>query len=295
MNWLEQLKFYIQRLTDWMVNENWTDSVNLPLEERESFARKKQALHERNAVLVNNNVEAQVLRNSLLDDSRQVDYLVHFSNLIRHGMDFYVEEWTQERRALFKGDQMVSDILLNPEGKIQEKVKIERETEPAVLRKQPYDRLAAVRYAERWWNNYNPAFKSFDVDCTNYISQCLHAGGGIPMAHHGVRSKGWWFKHHDWSYSWTVANAMRWYLSGSKSNLQAREVSSASQLIPGDVICYDFTGDGHWQHTTIVVAKDSSGEPLVNAHSTDSRMRFWKYEDSTAYTSKIKYKFFHIV
>ncbi len=65
MNWLEQLKFYIQRLTDWMVNENWTDSVNLPLEERESFARKKQALHERNAVLVNNNVEAQVLRNSL--------------------------------------------------------------------------------------------------------------------------------------------------------------------------------------------------------------------------------------
>lgn len=38
-----------------------------------------------------------------------------------------------------------------------------------------YDRLAAVQYAERWWNSYNPQYRKFDVDCTNYVSQCLRA------------------------------------------------------------------------------------------------------------------------
>lgn len=62
----------------------------------------------------------------------------------------------------------------------------------------------------------------------------------------------------------------------------------------GDVICYDFEGDGRWNHTTIVVAKDADGMPLVNANTYNSRMRYWAYEDSTAYTPNMKYAFFHI-
>lgn len=62
----------------------------------------------------------------------------------------------------------------------------------------------------------------------------------------------------------------------------------------GDVICYDFEGDGRWNHTTIVVAKDADGMPLVNANTYNSRMRYWAYEDSTAYTPNMKYTFFHI-
>ena len=52
-----------------------------------------------------------------------------------------------------------------------------------------YNRLKAVQYAERWWNDHNPTFKKFDVDCTNYISQCLHAGGA-PMRGYPNRGKG---------------------------------------------------------------------------------------------------------
>ena len=40
-----------------------------------------------------------------------------------------------------------------------------------------YNRQAAVQYANTWWNSNNPAYPVFDVDCTNYISQCLRAGG----------------------------------------------------------------------------------------------------------------------
>jgi hypothetical protein len=43
-----------------------------------------------------------------------------------------------------------------------------------------------------------------------------------------------------------------------------------------------------------VTGKDASGMPLVNAHTYNSRMRYWAYEDSTAYTPNIKYKFLSI-
>ena len=69
----------------------------------------------------------------------------------------------------------------------------------------------------------------------------------------------------------------------------------AEELILGDVIAYDFEDDGRWNHTTIVVAKDADGMPLVNAHSANSRRRYWNYEDSSKYTPQMKYKFFHII
>lgn len=87
---------------------------------------------------------------------------------------------------------------------------------------------------------------------------------------------------------------MRWYLSGSTSGLKGTVMESARDLIPGDIICYDFEGDGNWNHNTIVVAKDANGMPLVNAHTDNSRNRYWSYEDSTAWTPDIQYKFFRI-
>lgn len=109
------------------------------------------------------------------------------------------------------------------------------------------------------------------------------------------RARGWWCQNESWSYSWAVAHSLRWYLSGSRIGLQAVEVPEPEQLMAGDVICYDFQGDGRFDHTTIVVAKDQDGMPLVNAHTTNSRMRYWSYEDSSAYTPNIRYKFFHII
>jgi len=161
-----------------------------------------------------------------------------------------------------------------------------------------YNREKATAYAERWWNSYNPRFRRFEVDCTNYISQCLWAGGA-PMTHFGNRSRGWWYKGNgrtsdNWSYTWSVAHSLRWYLRTSQSGLRAIEVNSPSELQLGDVICYDFNGDGHWQHNTIVTGFDALGMPLVNAHTVNSRMRFWNYQDSYAWTPQIQYNFFHI-
>jgi hypothetical protein len=292
--WMEALKQYIQYQSQWMIHADGDGRGFFLKEEQDSFLRKKQMLSDRKAFIVNNQANGSVLRTTESENRTQVEYLVHYSLLIKQGFDFYVEEMSQERRAVFSNGEMISDEPMNAEGSLRELAKIERENESVASGKGGYDRLAAVRYAERWWNSYNPSYKSFENDCTNYISQSIHAGG-IPMTVHSIKSKGWWMRNNSWSYSWAVANAFRWYLSGSKSSLQTQEKESANQLLPGDVICYDFDGDGHYQHSTIVVAKDSLGEPLVNAHTTNSRMRYWGYEDSTAYTKRIQYKFFHII
>src|SRR5699024_5626453 len=73
-----------------------------------------------------------------------------------------------------------------------------------------------------------------------------------------------------------------------------KEIEDPQDLEPGDVICYDFSGDGRFDHNTIVVAKDVDGYPLVNAHTDNSRHRYWLYEDSLAWTPNCKYKFFRI-
>ncbi|ARF15757.1 amidase [Sporosarcina sp. P12(2017)] len=155
-----------------------------------------------------------------------------------------------------------------------------------------YNRQAAVDYADKWWNSRNPAFPSFEDDCTNFISQCLLAGGA-PM--HGApnREKGWWMRKGTWSFSFTVAHSMRWYLATSTKGLTATQVKTPQELQIGDIITYDFHGDGRFDHTTIVTAKDGDN-PLVNAHTYNAYHRTWDYKDSYAYSPNAKYIFFKI-
>lgn len=156
-----------------------------------------------------------------------------------------------------------------------------------------YNRQAAVDYARRWWNSANPAYPTFQVDCTNFISQCLRAGGA-PMSGYPNRTKGWWIQGKTWSYSWSVAHALKNYLETSKAGLRAKRVNSPSELELGDVICYDFEGDGRVNHSTIVTSF-INGIPHVHAHTSNSANRPYHYRDSSAYTPNIKYYYFHIL
>lgn len=162
-----------------------------------------------------------------------------------------------------------------------------------------YDRVKAVQYAEKWWNTHNPAYRYFgDDDCTNFISQCLLAGG-IPMSHTKKRGAGWWYRgaNENWSLSWAVAHSLATLLATNKSSgPRAERREQAKGLEIGDIICYDWEGNGRWDHNTIVTKIDPNGEPLVNAHSIDSKDRYWKYTDSHAYREgKTRYAFFHIL
>ncbi|MEK3732110.1 MULTISPECIES: amidase domain-containing protein [Paenibacillus] len=161
-----------------------------------------------------------------------------------------------------------------------------------------YDREAAAAYADRWWDSGNPEFAVFDVNCTNYVSQCLFAGKA-PIHYTGKRETGWWYKGYInkrewWSYSWAVSNSLAIYLGTSASGLRGELVERPEQLMLGDVILYDWNGDGAYQHSTIVTAFDAEGMPLVNAHTVSSRHRYWDYRDSYAWNDRTQYRFYHI-
>ncbi|GAF66940.1 hypothetical protein BTS2_3846 [Bacillus sp. TS-2] len=264
------------------------------LQEEECLKRMKQSYKRRGAELVRSQVHGRILSKKKWDHQTEVGYILHYEQLIKMDQHFYVQERMETRKALFEKKHLVEDVLNPPIVKNETEQNDTMEISNARVSGASYNRLEAVKYAELWWDDYNPHYHKFTDNCTNFISQCLKAGNA-PMRGFPNRSKGWWYQNNNWSYSWSVAHSMRWYLSGSTSGLRGEERESASELIPGDVICYDFDGDGRWQHTTIVVAKDANGEPLVNAQTTNSRMRYWTYEDSTAWTPEIKYKFFHIV
>ncbi|MFD1739706.1 amidase domain-containing protein [Bacillus salitolerans] len=255
--------------------------------------RRLASLSEREAKIVKSRVNCKIEDIQQDNNNYRIIYSASFRDFIKQGDSLRLEEYEEKRQALIKDSKVHQDILL-PLGREEWMDSNRIDTDETSRQSFIYDRRAAVQYAEKWWNSYNPKYKKFEVDCTNYVSQCLHAGGA-PMSGYPNRSKGWWMTGDSWSYSWSVANALKVYLSNSKSGLRAIKKASATELKLGDVICYDFEGDGKYNHNTIVVAKDSDGMPLVNAHTYNSRMRYWAYEDSTAYTPNIKYAFFHIV
>ncbi|MEN2767786.1 amidase domain-containing protein [Ornithinibacillus xuwenensis] len=276
-----------------LLKQFWMECFGLDYHDEEWWHRKKASLANRNVQIVRTAGKGHIFQRIRYDQEEKVYYHLHVSMLMKQGDYFYQEEQIIPYQFRLRSGKIAEHRQLNenePEEQL-EKLMPEGETDRTV--RFAYDRLAAVQYAERWWNSYNPAYKKFDVDCTNYISQCLRAGGA-PMRGAPNRNQGWWYQGNNWSYSWSVAHSFRWFLSGSTHGLKGTEVDSPEELMPGDVICYDFEGDGKWNHTTIVVAKDANGMPLVNAHTHNSRHRYWAYEDSTAYTPNIKYKFFRI-
>lgn len=284
----KQLQDLLKRRVEQCVSQERTNAGDCP-----KIERKKESCLKRKAEIVKSKATGKITDIREEHDISVVSYEVHFQYLIKQQDLLILEEEIEQRRAEFLYDELIEDIEVHPN--LQRDVKdyfVPTDDSDERLSFE-YNRLRAVQYAERWWNEFNPAYKRFENDCTNFISQCLRAGGA-PMRGIPNRNRGWWMTN-TWSFSWTVAQSLKGYLGTSGVGLRAKEVASPRELLLGDIICYDFQGDGRFDHNTIVTGKDAYGMPLVNAHTTNSRMRYWAYEDSTAYTPQIKYKFYTIV
>ncbi|MBO0962833.1 amidase domain-containing protein [Neobacillus sp. MM2021_6] len=286
------LQDLFEKRLDLFVSEKRGNKLFFPKAERKHAAAAK-----RSAEIVKVKASGNIIEEGVEDEFQTVKYHAHYQYLIKQKDLLYLEEEMEVRIAKFyKGALVMDEEITTPTSNPQQDQDVTDShlDEPDHRISYSYNRLKAVQYAERWWNTHNPAFKSFENNCTNYISQCLRAGEA-PMRGHPNRGNGWWYQYTNWSYSWAVAHSLKNYLGNSKNGLRAREVSSPDQLILGDIICYDFEGDGRFNHNTIVTGKDANGMPLVNANTYNSRMRYWAYEDSTAYTPNIKYKFYAII
>lgn len=132
-----------------------------------------------------------------------------------------------------------------------------------------YNRLNAVRYAKQYALSPNPRFyhfKDLGGDCTNFISQCLLAGGCAMIYD---KAKGWFYNSiSDRSYSWTgVAFLQQFLLSPTVGGPKAK-ICNLQDLEVGDIIQLR-QNDTHFNHTLFIsnIVKD---EIYVCAHSDDS-------------------------
>jgi hypothetical protein len=200
-----------------------------------------------------------------------------------------------ERDTLKPESYKTTRLLASPPY-LNQQLLAKREAERAAVL---YERNLACSYADRWWDSHNPQYEFFaQDDCTNFVSQCLFAGR-MPMHYTGKRETGWWYrglsgKQEQWSFSWAVADSLRRYLSTNPISMHAESADQPNKLSIGDVISYDWDGNGHYEHSAIVTEIDANGMPLVNAHTTDSRHRYWDYRDSYAWTEQTKYRFIHM-
>jgi hypothetical protein len=137
-----------------------------------------------------------------------------------------------------------------------------------------YNKTAAAAYAVKHATVYNTAsYRTYTAnDCTNFISQCLKAGGWSETGTSLSRTSNttWLYSSLGESFtSYTWAGAHNHYFFHKET---ARSVAGAyiSDLRLGDIMQVSFNGDGQIGHTVIVSKEDTNGTDYVSYHSTNT-------------------------
>ena len=155
----------------------------------------------------------------------------------------------------------------------------------------PYNREAAVVYARKWAMLRNPRYYNFDKlggDCTNFVSQCIHAGGGV-MNH--TPTFGWYYySTNNHSPSWTGVGFLYNFLTRRDGPGPVGKEVSIDEVEPGDVS--QFANEtGRFTHSQMIVSVGKAAaldNILVCTHTYDSLDR------ALSTYEFIKIRFIHI-
>lgn len=183
--------------------------------------------------------------------------------------------------------KQIRDKNLAEEAKTAKKLELQQDNFIAPFSYTGYSPSAAVSYAHRWVSNTtklrNPAYPSYSADCTNYVSQCLVAGGiaekrpsPVPSGIYATSS--YWYCDKVGTSTWKVSTP--WIrVSGTKNfhdywapkvrdaNYQGDTTVSRNADL-GDVVQIRHAGTLDRFHTTIVT-KFIGGTACLSYHTTD--------------------------
>jgi cell wall-associated NlpC family hydrolase len=154
-----------------------------------------------------------------------------------------------------------------------------------------YNPTAAAQYADQWSNNdnahplRNPAYRSYGDDCTNFVSQALHAGGYPYTGSSKTHYESWYYNSSENSFTWSVAPDLLNFLyydypGGYARGYFAPYQGSLSGGSVGDVIFYDWGYGQGVSHSAIQVAygtdpvKGWVGD-LVDTHVSEHHHAIW--------------------
>lgn len=136
-----------------------------------------------------------------------------------------------------------------------------------------YNQTAAANYALKYALSSNSSsYRTYTNDCTNFISQCLTAGGWTETGSTLNRTQS-----DVWFYNSLSESLTSYTWAGANNHYQFHKVSGRStmgtttgQLRLGDILQVDFEGDGVVDHTVIVSKEDSTGADYVSYHTTNT-------------------------
>ena len=152
----------------------------------------------------------------------------------------------------------------------------------------PYDREAAVFYAQKWAYSRNPRYYNFDDlggDCTNFVSQCIYAGCGVMNF---TPTFGWYYIDvNQRAPAWTGVEYLSNFLTSNTGEGPFAEETDQSGVVPGDVVQL-VDDSGRLYHTLLVVAV-RRGRIYVSSHSADSFLRRLNSYNAAGF------RFFHIL
>lgn len=149
-----------------------------------------------------------------------------------------------------------------------------------------YSPSSAVAYARKYANSYNtPTYKKFSADCTNFISQCLVAGGQSMKKPSNYKTLGsmygttsyWYSMHwtevspyHRYGISSSFVNVgdfyTYWKTRGALVESGLTKAQLQSKAKKGDIVQLR-NNNGSWYHTIIITA-GSKGAWKYSGHSS---------------------------
>lgn len=128
-----------------------------------------------------------------------------------------------------------------------------------------------LEYAFAYWNDYNTEFygdfNAWGGDCINFVSQTLVARGWVPTDD--------WFNdaQEDWAPAFVhVPSFDEWLSSHPEYGAVRLGLDSIDQVKIGDVVLFDWEGDGSLDHAQVVSGLED-GDVLMVGHNVDSTYR----------------------
>ena len=143
-----------------------------------------------------------------------------------------------------------------------------------------YNRTAVVNYIRDWWHARNPKFVNCgkNYDCTNFVSQCLHAGG-LPMYYHWMCVKNRNSSTFRYTRTWTTAESLFDHVLTYLSTVTVYSATKYSQvekniskIESGDLLFFYKYSDQKITHAAII-SKIQNGIVYYGQHSGDARFK----------------------
>lgn len=162
-----------------------------------------------------------------------------------------------------------------------------------------YDKNKAVEYAKKYaltpnikeWKNYEP----YGGDCTNFISQCLFAGG-IPFDHEGkyVTEKWYWYSDNYRTPSFTSADALKDYMMSNEGFGLVARLGDLQTMQLGDIVQLGDLKDTTHSMIVVGIIKDESNpdltkDLLIAQHSGGNGIRGYNIPISIKPNTRVYY------